>query len=226
MPKSTKPGWIDWVKSRSRDIILDDLIAGIIPHDPDECSPEFAWNTWYCFIPEIIEEKVTYEQFQKQFKAHQLQITKKKKQSNREEAAYRRHVDMYPRRTHNSRGEPVFDVHEAKDLLREDVRVGKHKQLTPIELRNSRPEYQDFKLKIFCQRIYQEVRRHKFVHTLELKRAEKLRKQRATRSEAIAKQDAEMEALGLDADSDEDAEINRLARDNDGDVDVEMNTNN
>ena len=192
MPKSSKPGWIDWVKSRSRDIILEDLINGIIPYEEEKCSPDHAWNTWYCFIPEIIEEKVVYSQFKERFVAHQRQISKKKKQSTREEEAFQYHATLHPRKTYNTRGELVFDLHPAKPLLREDVLDGKHKQLTPMQLHKTRPEYQEFALDAFSPLIYQAVRSQKFVHTLELRRAEKLRTQRGRQSEALANQDRQM----------------------------------
>jgi len=40
--------------------------------------------------------------------------------------------------------------------------------MTPSELKSTRQEYKEFALDIFKQRIYQEVRRKKFFHYLEL----------------------------------------------------------
>eukprot|EP00957_Ditylum_brightwellii_P016850 1270474-Ditylum_brightwellii.AAC.1 len=51
----------------------------------------------------------------------------------------------------------------------------KHKRITPSQLCASRPEYQAFQLKVFTQRISQEVCRQKFVNYLEWKRVEKCR---------------------------------------------------
>jgi hypothetical protein len=73
--------------------------------------------------------------------------------------------------SHHQRSEPVFDLSPAKLLLRADVMEGKHHRMTPTELKNSRIEYRPFKAKKFKHRIYQEVRRQKFINYLNLKRA-------------------------------------------------------
>jgi hypothetical protein len=65
-------------------------------------------------------------------------------------------------------GKLVFDLHpDAKLLLRADVEAGKHLRMTPRELQIT---YQMFEPDIFRQRIYQEVRRSKFVNYLKERR--------------------------------------------------------
>jgi hypothetical protein len=78
---------------------------------------------------------------------------------------------LLPRDRHNERGELVFDMHPAKLLLREDVKNGVHRRMTPDYMhRSTRPEYKLFKGEIFRHRIYQEVRLQKYFNYLELKR--------------------------------------------------------
>jgi hypothetical protein len=67
----------------------------------------------------------------------------------------------------------VFDVSNAKMLFRGDVADGKDLTMHPALLQQSRREYHPFKPKTFKARIYQEVRRVKFLNYLEKKRAEK-----------------------------------------------------
>ncbi len=67
-------------------------------------------------------------------------------------------------------GEPVFDMHAAKVLLKQDVEAGVHLKLSPTELRASRPEYLAFNKVKFKEHIYQEVRLTKYIHYRELKR--------------------------------------------------------
>ena len=88
---------------------------------------------------------------------------------------------LNPRRTKNARGEPVFDSTKAKAFLKEDVKDGKHKRMKPCQLQKTRKVYQLFRLDIFRQRIYQEVRAQKFNFYLEIKRAEKMRTRRERR---------------------------------------------
>ena len=68
----------------------------------------------------------------------------------------------------------MFDLdEEAKAQLRDDVKNQKHKTMTPTELLSEHKVYQKYKKRIFKQRIYQEVRRIKFINWLEMKRTEK-----------------------------------------------------
>lgn len=57
-----------------------------------------------------------------------------------------------------NRGEPFWDTHPAKLLLREDVIAGKHIEMKPQSLHKTRPEYTAFSLKTFRQHIHQEKR--------------------------------------------------------------------
>ena len=93
-----------------------------------------------------------------------------------EERALARDRLLYPRQTHNDRGEPLFDLSVAKLLLREDVKANRHVTMKPSEFQRTRTEYMPFKPSIFKHRIYQEVRRKKYLYYLELKRAEKLKR--------------------------------------------------
>jgi hypothetical protein len=76
---------------------------------------------------------------------------------------------LYPRQSHNERGEPVFYLSPAKALLREDVSNGVHTTMSVARLQNSRVQYHPFKPKIFKDRIQQAVRLSKYIYYLELK---------------------------------------------------------
>jgi hypothetical protein len=89
--------------------------------------------------------------------------------------AFRLHRSLHPQQTHDHKGQPIFDVHPAKPLLQEDVRMKRHLEMSPMVLKTTRREYGDFDLQTFRQHIYQEVRRQKFIYFLNVKRAEKLK---------------------------------------------------
>ena len=164
-------------------MILIDLKEGILPLDEQEMSAQEAWETCYKYLPEFVSPGVTFEQFEARLKDHRKQVSDKMAESAAQMQAYQHDLSLFPRKMRNQRGERVFDLHPAKPLLREDIRMKKHTQMKPSELRMTCPEYQDFKPKIFEQRVYQEVRRQKFLFYIGLKRAEKLRKQRARRED-------------------------------------------
>ena len=94
--------------------------------------------------------------------------------ASRESEALTHDRFLYPRQIVNHRGQPVFDLSPAKLLLRQDVADRKHLVMTPSELRQSRiAEYGQFGNREFKHRIYQAVRREKFINWLEQKRQEK-----------------------------------------------------
>lgn len=186
-----RKGFIDWANSKSKRIVMEDLIEGTLPLSSKECSPKQAWERLYKNHPVFKKERVMYEQFTDRLRDHRKQVTKKKMSSRKQQEMYEHHQKLFPRQTHNARGELVFDVHPAKLLLREDIVMEKHLTMTPQDLQASRPEYALFKKKKFQERIYQEVRYQKFVNWLNIQREIKGRR-RKKKAEEHNDDDADM----------------------------------
>ena len=168
MPRRSKnPDWIDWRNSKARGIILGDLEPGGMLVGMDHVSAEEVFD-FYKKMPEFVG--VVLSQFKIRLADHRKQLAEGREMAKRDAEAFRKDRLLYPRKDRNQRGELVFDLHPAKHLLRMDVENGVHEQLSPKELQKSRPAYQVFKYEIFKHRIYQEVRRKKFLRYLELKR--------------------------------------------------------
>lgn len=165
---------IDWRNSLAKHIILSDLEEGILSLDELDVSPEEAWTTVYGRLAEF--KDVPFRQFRDRLKDHRDQIRKSLHNSTRDALAFAHDRQLYPRKTHNHLGEPVFDKSEAEEPLREDVKNGRHEVMSARDLQATREEYAMFDPNIFRHRIYQEVRRQKFVYYLEVKRAKKMLK--------------------------------------------------
>ena len=58
---SQNPDWIDWCKSKAREIILDNLTTGTLPLDGDAVTAEEAWEEMYWAMPKF--EGVVFSQF-------------------------------------------------------------------------------------------------------------------------------------------------------------------
>jgi hypothetical protein len=168
MPVARRPDWINWKASRARQIILDDLEHGILPVDDEECSIEEAW-TFYSQMAEFVT--VVFSQFKERVRDHRKQCREQITRSDQELEMLAHDRQLFPRQMVNHRGEPVFELSPAKMLLRADVREGKHLTMTPSQLQLSQTAYAPFDPKIFMHRIYQEVRREKFLNYLAKKRA-------------------------------------------------------
>lgn len=168
--RKRREGFIDWRNSEAKAALLKHLLDGVLTLDESEVSAEEAWATRYSNMTEFAN--VVFEQFKLQLKAHRKLIKEKTSAANVQEAALQHDRRIYPEKTHYESGRPIFRMSPAQSLLGADVRDGRHREMTPATLKSSRPEYDEWALPIFRQRIYQEVRRQKFINYLEWKREE------------------------------------------------------
>jgi hypothetical protein len=173
---TNKQFWVKWRKHAAREIILQDLNHGGWLYDELEEKGELDLALVFALYnhrqPEIFNE-IDFSQFATRVKDY---ITKDKDRRDRSKIEYAWMVhdqELYPRKLRNDRGELVFDLHEAKQLLREDVKAKKHAHMVPSDFQTTRPEYEEFERDIFRQRIYQEERYQKYSNWLESKRTKK-----------------------------------------------------
>ena len=199
MPRGQRnPGTIDWSKSLSRKLVLDDLEEGIISLDETDTA-EDLYEFVYKDTPEFIMENVGFQQFKNRLKDHRSQVSKRHEAAQMEIAALEHDLDLFPIRTHNDRGEKKFYLTEAYKKLAEDISEKKHETMTPSELKASRPEYAEWPLKIFDGRIRQAIRRARMVNWRNDKREAKEKKRREKR-EKLEEDLVESLFASLDAD--------------------------
>jgi hypothetical protein len=161
-----REGFVNWRSHNGGRIVKGDLEPGGILNDMDHLPAAFIFE-YYKKMPEF--EDVCFEQFMDRLKDHRLQASRGLELAKRDADAYRKDQQVHPRQSTDLNGELVFNLHSAKRFLRMDIANNLHKQLSPSELRLTRPAYQEFKLDKFTFRIYQEVRRVKFLNYLESK---------------------------------------------------------
>ena len=174
----------------ARKIILYDLENGILSLEENETSAAMAWK-FYSQLKEF--QEVPESQFRERLKDHRKQIEKLQDRATEEEALFVRDRELHPRSTRNNRGELVFDLSEAKELLREDVSKKIHKKMTPSQLRASRDKYKSFSNSVFKQRIYQEVRYQKYLNYLNQKREKAIRQRNLCFQEPPMSEDNEQD---------------------------------
>ena len=87
--------------------------------------------------------------------------------------------NFYPKAIYNHRGEPVWPGSAAEKSLFEDIDNGKHNEMKPRDLHQSRMEYQVYPLTVFRGHIHQEVKKRKFINFLKSKQAAKEKKEAA-----------------------------------------------
>jgi hypothetical protein len=172
MPKrKTNEDNIIWRNSEARCILIEDLVRGILPLERSQMTEAEAFEIYQGMVGFA---DVRFPQFRARLKDHRAQVKKSSQRSKYEEECLKHDRLIFPRKLLDENGTPVFDLHPAKLLLREDVAEGKHLLMTPLQLWKSRPdEYMLFQEPFFRNKMYQAVRRQKFVNYLQIKREEK-----------------------------------------------------
>lgn len=154
MPKKTETTWKD---SEAKRLLVQDLMSGEIPLDPNEMEPAQV----YLQRPEFAN--FGYERFRDRLRDLRAQIRASKHHASSDSAALAHDRRIYPKKTNNHRGEPRWEGSEAERLLKLDIDEGKNMSLIPIDLYNSQNEYKKYPLKVFRKHIDQEERRRKYV---------------------------------------------------------------
>ena len=186
-------GWVNWRKHPAREIILNDLNhGGWVFEEIEKLKVGEELNLALIFAlynhrkPEIFNE-IDFEQFRVRMKDYLKKNRERRQRSKQEFDWMQEQKLLFPRSLQNHRGEIVFDLHPAKKMLRQDVRNGRHTELTPSQLQDSRTVYQAFDRKIFRHRIYQEIRFQKYCNWLEDKRNKKEREFKLKKEEEAKK---------------------------------------
>jgi hypothetical protein len=164
-------GDIDWKNSAAREILLEDLepprgwLYGV-----DDMAAEDAYKHYKETYQDIFDH-VPFKQFERRYKEAIQNAAKRRMRSAQEEEWLKHDRKLYPRQSHNHRGEPVFDMDEAaKQQLKKDIENKLHRKMEPIALWEKRAVYQKYKPEKFRQRIYQYEKRVKFFNYLDHKR--------------------------------------------------------
>ena len=165
--------WVDWRNHAAREIFLEDLEPNGWLYKLGGKDAKAVFDIYQAQQEEFWD--VPFDQFEARFNESTKQAAKRRARSAKEEVFLRHDRVLHPRQCCNDRGERVFDFDEpAKLQLREDIKNKLHKQMTPMELWEHREMYhQHYNLDKFRPRIYQEIRRNKFLNWLEMKRTEK-----------------------------------------------------
>lgn len=164
---------VRWEDSLAREILASDLETGVLPLYSDDLSPKEAWEV-YGSMPEF--SGMLYEKFRTRLNDLRKSHRSRQIMADRDAKALHHDRKLHPRSNTNSRGEPIFDLSPAKPLLAKDVSNRKHLALSLRRFHQSRPEFLIFSRDVFKGRVYQEVRRQKFIAYLEKKRKEDKKK--------------------------------------------------
>jgi hypothetical protein len=142
-----KQFWVKWRKHAVREIILQDLNHGGWLHDEIEEKGELDFAVVFALYnhkqPEVFNE-IDFSQFAARLTDYVVKDNQRRDRSKIEYGWFAQYRELYPRQLRNERGELVLNLHEAKALLRADVKAGKHASMVPSHFQGRRTEYEEF----------------------------------------------------------------------------------
>ena len=169
----------EWGKSKARDYLLSLCMRPDFP-SKDDIKPKQVWEELPWRVKDVPEFRFfqDYKNFATRLRQARARAEKKTGRAN-EDAAFLRHDrEIYPERTEDFNGEPIWQGSKAQELLRRDLKDKEKMQLRPKQLQLQEEEYMEFALKNFRNRIYSERKAMQRIVYIKKKRAEKEAKQK------------------------------------------------
>jgi hypothetical protein len=138
---------VPWQDSEAKATLKADILSGKVP-------PDWKPKQVFATHPEL------YKPYAKYFGSNLGRLRKSLKEqqdrADEDDAAVRHDLGLFPRSQNDVRGFPRWDGSAAQKLLKQDVSAGKHRELKPKELQQTRDEYKPYPSKVFSDHICQE----------------------------------------------------------------------
>jgi hypothetical protein len=164
---SFKEPRVKWKKSKARRLLYQDLTDGVVPLADDP-------NMDVQNILSMREEYGEYDpdKFRSRLKSLRDAIRVSNTRADDDFAALETYRTLHKEKVSlfSPHGYIEFQGSEAQRLLLKDIADDLHVSMSKLDLYSSRPEYfNQFPLNVFRDRIYQEVRTAKYLHTCRVK---------------------------------------------------------
>lgn len=149
MAPKKKKSPVPWGKSKAKELLFQDIVAG---------RADGTARAIYGSRPEYAAAQPNFNTFAGNVYRLRKWIAKHQVRADEDAAALAQDVSENPRVLMDPRGYPRWDQSEAFGLLKQDIADGKHDEMAPQQLQQTRDEYKDFPLEVFRNHIHQELR--------------------------------------------------------------------
>lgn len=160
-----------------RKLLLDEPSCGAIPLEAADMDAAEVHNI-YSEYPEFLLKGMEYgPTFQRRLRDLRKLVARDRTRAAEDMAALKSALSAHPVFPLNHRGQPHWNGSVAQALLQCDMALGRHKEKDPSLLRMDRVEYQvATDKKQFRDKVQQEERNKKYLHTLKYRSEQKLKK--------------------------------------------------
>ena len=141
-----------WSKSEAKKLLRDDIVVGVVTDDM-QASDVYKMRDEF--------QLYKFDNFKTNLGNLRVSIKKNIERMQFDCICYGKDrallIELRKDNPPNLPPYPIWHKHEAKKLLKQDISDGKHIDIKPQELWESRSEYMEFPLKVFRKHIYQEL---------------------------------------------------------------------
>lgn len=141
---------VDWKVSKCKAYLLIQLMDDKSSFHSME--PEEIYNSYDGF------NDYAFTNFKNNLNNLKEVVRVRKEVIKEDERIYQLEQQRFPRKERTTTGKFFWDTHPSNLLLQEDVKKGKTNLMKPKKLRQTRNEYQDFDVGVFCGHVQQEKR--------------------------------------------------------------------
>jgi len=198
-----------WRQHPLREFLEAELANYNIPLDVNDMGPTEVWET-YCDREDtahLFDGMVFGAAFKRRLQALRKQVGANLNRAAMDQMAFDIHRGNFPYQPFDAEGKRNWHGSEAEELLEEDLAEGLYPEMSPMELWQSRPQYQLFDKDVFRGHIHQSIQTAKYLHTLKMrdeeeqaekhlqreKKKKKAEKKAANAAKAAAKEAAKAE---------------------------------
>ena len=162
---------VKWEKSKAKQLLYKDILEGRVPRNATTADGKSTMplKSIYELRPEF--QEYLYSKFSSRLSSLRKTIKDRSYRANLDQEAFDNYKANNPvPAAFSHKGYIQWQGSEAQALCREDIEHGLHKSMSRMELFGSRSEYyKNFPLKEFRDKVRQEIRTAKYLHTLAVK---------------------------------------------------------
>jgi hypothetical protein len=154
-----------WKKSKAKEMLYTDIVEGRVPLEDDSNMPAAVIYSMHSEYADYDPDK-----FAARLESLRQSVKGSTTRANEDLIAFETYKSLHKVSLFSHLGYIEYQGSEAQRLLRKDIQEGRHISLGKKELYELRPEYfTEFPLNVFRDKLYQEIRTAKYVHTTRVK---------------------------------------------------------
>lgn len=162
---------VKWQHSKAKQLLRKDILEGRVPLEARDAHNRttMALRQIYNLHPEV--QEYFYSKFSQRLGSLRTTIKEEKKRKALDQEAFDNFIQNHPSRALLSKkGYIQWQGSEAQKLLLDDIAANRHTTMSKSDLYGSRREYyENFPLDVFRDKLSQEIRTARYLHTLRVK---------------------------------------------------------